>query len=108
MRLSIIEGGLTDTSQPCSDGHQFSVSTSIASSKAETQYCRGGSVNSLYLINPAVVSLQVKPKAQVVSELFQTSVTQLSKNCLLNIDSLLIRSSIGLMLGLTGAAPPVK
>ncbi|XP_005754468.1 CUB domain-containing protein 1 [Pundamilia nyererei] len=86
VRLSIIEGGLTDTSQPCSDGHQFSVSTSIASSKAETQYCRGGSVNSLYLINPAVVSLQVKPKAQVVSELFQTSVTQL-KTEVISVDS---------------------
>lgn len=86
VRLSIIEGGLTDTLQPCSDGYQFSVSTSIASSKAQTQYCRGGSVKSLYLINPAVVSLQVKPKAQVVSELFQTSVTQL-KTEVISVDS---------------------
>lgn len=86
VRLSIIEGGLTDTLQPCSDGYQFSVSTSIASSKAQTQYCRGGSVKSLYLINPAVVSLQVKPKAQVVSELFQISVTQL-KTEVISVDS---------------------
>ncbi|XP_071356553.1 CUB domain-containing protein 1 [Trachinotus anak] len=71
--LNILGQGLMETSQPCPNGYQYSVVTSKTSSKGRTQYCRDGSVTHLDLPNDAVVSLQVKPKAQVESVLFQAS-----------------------------------
>ncbi|KAM6974153.1 CUB domain-containing protein 1 isoform 1-T2 [Tautogolabrus adspersus] len=71
--LDILGDGLMETSQPCPDGFQYSVTTSQTNGKSQTEYCRGGSVTRLDLPNEAVVSLQVKPKAQVESVLFQAS-----------------------------------
>lgn len=75
-----------ETSQPCPNGFQYLVATSKTSDKGRTQYCRGGSVTRLDLPDQAVVSLQVKPKAQVESVLFQASAGPLSKK-LLNTNS---------------------
>lgn len=77
--LDILGDGLTEASQPCPNGLQYSVATSKTSSKGSTLYCQGGSVTRLDLLNQAVVSLQVKPKAQVKSVLFQASAGPLSK-----------------------------
>ncbi|XP_034017126.1 CUB domain-containing protein 1 [Thalassophryne amazonica] len=67
--LNIVNEGLVETSQPCDDGLQYSVTTK----NVQTHYCRGGSVKHLELPNEAIFSLQVKPKSQVESLLFQTS-----------------------------------
>ncbi len=72
-----------ETSQSCPGGFQYSVATSKTNSR--TQYCQGGSVTRLDLPNKSVVSLQVKPKAQVEPVLFQASV--LSKKKTLNINN---------------------
>lgn len=71
--LDILGEGLMETSKPCPNGFQYSVTTSKTNSKDQTQYCRGGSVTRLDLLSEAVVTLQVKPKAQVESLLFQAS-----------------------------------
>lgn len=77
--LNILGNGLMETPHPCSDGLQYSVATSKTNSKGQTLYCEGGSVTHLDLLNQAVVSLQVKPKTQVKSVLFQASAGPLSK-----------------------------
>lgn len=85
MGVDIIGEGLIETSQPCANGIQYSVAISKTNSKGRTQYCQGGSVSRLDLPDQAVVSLQVKPKVQVTSVLFQAG--PLSKK-LLNKSSL--------------------
>lgn len=87
MGLDILGEGLMETSQPCPNGFQYSVAISKTNSKGRTQYCQGGSMTRLDLPDQAVVSLQVKPKAQVKSVLFQASAGPLSKK-LLNTSSL--------------------
>lgn len=77
--LDILGEGLMATSQQCPNGFQYSVATSKTNSKGHTQYCQGGSVTRLDLPNEAVVSLQVSPKIQVQSVLFQASAGPLSK-----------------------------
>ncbi|XP_075961597.1 CUB domain-containing protein 1 [Anarhichas minor] len=69
--LDILGDGLIETSQPCPDGSQYSLTTSKTSTKDQTQYCQGGSETRLEAPNGAVVSLQVKPNFESV--LFQTS-----------------------------------
>ncbi|XP_070702955.1 uncharacterized protein [Pempheris klunzingeri] len=71
--LDILGEGLMETSQPCPNGFQYSVATSKSNTKGLIQYCRGGSVTRFDLPSEAVVSLQVKPKAQVESVVFQAS-----------------------------------
>nr|XP_019958062.1 PREDICTED: CUB domain-containing protein 1-like isoform X1 [Paralichthys olivaceus] len=71
--LDILGDGLMETSQPCTDGFEYAVNTSKTDGKGRTRYCRGGSVTRLDLASEAVVSLTVKPKAQVESVLFQAS-----------------------------------
>ncbi|XP_072226330.1 CUB domain-containing protein 1 [Leuresthes tenuis] len=71
--VNILGSGLTEMSQSCPDGLQYSVATSKTSSKGLTQYCHGGSVTQLDLANEAVVSLQVKPNTQEVPVSFQFS-----------------------------------
>lgn len=86
--LDILGEGLMVTTQPCPDGFQYSVTTSKADSKGPTQYCRGGSVTRLDLPNKAVVSLQVKPKTQVDSTLFQASAGPLKgRTMVVTVDS---------------------
>lgn len=85
--LDILVEGLMETSQPCANGIQYSVAISKTNGKGRTQYCQGGSVTRLDLPDQAVVSLQVKPKVQVTSVLFQASAGPLSKK-LLNKSSL--------------------
>lgn len=70
-------------SQPCPNGIQYLVATSKTNDKGRIQYCEGGSVTRFDLLNEAVVSLQVKPKAQVDSVLFQASAGPLSKKILI-------------------------
>ncbi|KAF3834018.1 hypothetical protein F7725_025222 [Dissostichus mawsoni] len=69
--LDILGDGLMETGQPCSNGFQFSVATSKTNTNGRTEYCQGGSVTRLDLLNAAVVSLQVKPQAKVDSVGFQ-------------------------------------
>lgn len=76
--LNILGDGLKEMSPPCPDGFQYSAHTSKTNSKSRTQYCRGGSVTRFDLPNEAVVSLQVKPNAQIKS-VFQASAGPLSK-----------------------------
>lgn len=71
--LNILGDGLRETSQPCPDGFQYSVTTPKTNPKGLTQYCRGGSATRLDEPNGAVVSLQVKPRALVESVLFYAS-----------------------------------
>lgn len=78
--LDILGEGLAETSRPCSNGLLYSVATSKANSEAQTQYCQGGSMTRLDLLNQAVVSLKVKPNVPVPSVLFQASAGPLSKN----------------------------
>ncbi|KAM9737280.1 CUB domain-containing protein 1 [Menidia menidia] len=85
--LNKLGTGLTETSQPCPDGHQFSVAAKT-SSKSSTQYCHGGSLTQLDLTDGSVVSLQVQPNAQEVSVLFQLSAAPLKgRTVVLNIGS---------------------
>ncbi|KAF7664085.1 hypothetical protein LDENG_00190760 [Lucifuga dentata] len=81
MSLHILGEGLVETSKPesCSDGFQYSVTSSELNGIVQTQaYCRGGSVTHLDLANEAVsVSLKVNPKAQAVPVLFQASAAPL-------------------------------
>ncbi|KAI3358716.1 hypothetical protein L3Q82_015125 [Scortum barcoo] len=58
--LDILGQGLMESSQPCTDGFQYSVA--ISKTNSRTQYCQGGSVTRLDLPNEADVSLQVKTK----------------------------------------------
>ncbi|XP_041811381.1 CUB domain-containing protein 1 [Chelmon rostratus] len=86
--LDILGEGLMETSQPCPNGFQYLVATSKTSDKGRTQYCRGGSVTRLDLPDQAVVSLQVKPKAQVESVLFQASAGPLKgRSVVVTVDS---------------------
>ncbi|XP_022602881.1 CUB domain-containing protein 1-like [Seriola dumerili] len=86
--LDILGDGLMKTSQPCPNGFQYSVVTSETNSKGQTQYCQGGSLTRLDLPNQAAVSLQVKPKAQVESVLFQVSAGPLKgRTMVLTVDS---------------------
>ncbi|XP_029134369.1 CUB domain-containing protein 1 [Labrus bergylta] len=71
--LDILGDGLMEASQLCPDGFQYSVTTSQTNGRSQTEYCRGGSVTRLDLPSEAVVSLRVKPKAEVESVLFQAS-----------------------------------
>ncbi|XP_034402003.1 CUB domain-containing protein 1 [Cyclopterus lumpus] len=71
--LDVLGDGLIETSQPCPDDFQYSVTTSKTNAESRTRYCRGGSETRLEAPNGAVVSLQVKPKALVKSVLFQAS-----------------------------------
>ncbi|XP_042362271.1 CUB domain-containing protein 1 [Plectropomus leopardus] len=71
--LNILGAGLMESSQPCPDGFQYLVTTSKTNGKGPTQYCPNGSVTRLDLLSGAVVSLQVKPKAQVKAVLFSAS-----------------------------------
>lgn len=76
--LNILGEGLLETTQPCSNGFQYSVENG----KDQTRYCQGGSVTTLDLPDKAVFSLQVKPNAQVGSVLFQASAGPISKKIL--------------------------
>lgn len=76
--LNILGEGLLETTQPCSNGCQYSVTNG----KDQTRYCRGGSVTTLDLLDKAVVSLKAKPKAQVEDVLFQASAGPISKKIL--------------------------
>lgn len=78
--LDILGDGLVETSQPCPNGLLYSVATSKANSKGQTQYCQGGSVTRFDLLDQAVVSLTVKPNVSVTPVLFQASAGPLSKN----------------------------
>lgn len=78
--LNVLGEGLTETSKPCTDGLQYSVALSKTDIEDTTQYCRGGSMTLLKLVNEAVASLEVKPEMQVESVLFQASAGPLSKN----------------------------
>ncbi|KAG7500746.1 hypothetical protein JOB18_028164 [Solea senegalensis] len=86
--LDILGKGLVETSKPCTDGFQYSVATSKTSSKGRSQYCRDGSLTRLDLPDQASVSLQVKPKAQVESMLFQASAGPLKgRTMVVSVDS---------------------
>ncbi|XP_030004103.1 CUB domain-containing protein 1 [Sphaeramia orbicularis] len=64
VRLEIHGNGLMETTQPCTDGLQFSASNADSD---ETQYCRGGSVTHLDLLNGASIVVRVNPDVQVES-----------------------------------------
>ncbi|KAM8839979.1 CUB domain-containing protein 1 [Spinachia spinachia] len=86
--LDILGDGLVETSQPCVDGFQYSLTTSKTNTRGRTTYCRGGSRTRLDGINGAVVSLQVEPKALVESVLFQASAGPLKgRTMVVTIDS---------------------
>ncbi|XP_034747156.1 CUB domain-containing protein 1 isoform X1 [Etheostoma cragini] len=86
--LDILGEGLMETSQPCPNGFQYSVTTSKTNAKGRTQYCRGGSVTRFDLPNGAVMSLHVEPNAQVDSILFQASAGPLKgRTMLVSVDS---------------------
>ncbi|XP_040909666.1 CUB domain-containing protein 1 [Toxotes jaculatrix] len=86
--LDILGEGLMETSQPCPKGLQYSVATSKTNSEGQSQYCQGGSVTRLDLPNQAAVSLQVKPKVQVDSVLFQASAGPLKgRTMVVTVDS---------------------
>lgn len=76
--LDILGEGLAESSQPCAGEMQYSVVHSEAGGGGGARYCKGGSVTRLDLVDRAVVTLQVQPKAPV-SVLFQTSAGPLSK-----------------------------
>lgn len=78
--LDVLGDGLRETSQPCPNGLQYSVATSKSTSKAQTQYCQGGSLTRFDLLEEAVISLKVKANVAVTSMLFQASAGPLSKN----------------------------
>ncbi len=71
-----------ETSQPCPNGLTYLVQMSKTNGNGGTQYCQGGSVTRLDLLDQSVVSLQVKPKTQIESVLFQASAGPLSKKLL--------------------------
>ncbi|XP_008279124.1 CUB domain-containing protein 1 [Stegastes partitus] len=71
--LDVTGDGLTETSQQCPDGFQYSVVASKTDAQSSTQYCRGGSVTRLDLPSETAVSLRVPPNAQVVPMLFQAT-----------------------------------
>lgn len=79
VRLDILGDGLVETSLPCPNGFQYSAAMSKTNSKGRTEYCRGGSVTYLDLVDQAVVSVQVKPKTQVEPVLFKASAGPLGK-----------------------------
>lgn len=86
--LDILGDGLMETSQPCPNGLQYLVETSKTNGNGRTQYCQGGSVTHLDLLNQAVVSLQVKPKTKVESVLFQASAGPLKgRTMVITVDS---------------------
>ncbi|KAL3043692.1 hypothetical protein OYC64_003534 [Pagothenia borchgrevinki] len=86
--LDILGDGLMETAQPCSNGFQFSVTTSKTNTNGRTEYCQGGSVTRLDLLNAAVVSLQVKPQAKVDSVGFQASAGPLKgRTMVITVDS---------------------
>ncbi|XP_057684369.1 CUB domain-containing protein 1 isoform X2 [Corythoichthys intestinalis] len=86
--LDVLGEGLRKTSQPCSDGYQYSVAAFEGGSKADTLYCKAGSVTHLDLLDQAVVSLQVKPKTQVESVVFQASAGPLKgRTVVVTVDS---------------------
>lgn len=69
-----------ESSQPCTNGFQYSVGLSKTGDKGATLYCEDGSITRLDLADQYVVSLQVQPNAQVKSLLFQASAGPLSKS----------------------------
>ncbi|KAM9340239.1 CUB domain-containing protein 1 [Symphorus nematophorus] len=86
--LDILGAGLLETSEPCTNGLQYSVATSKTEGQVQTQYCQAGSVTRFDLPNEAVVSLQVKPKTQVESVLFQASAGPLKgRTMVVTVDS---------------------
>ncbi|XP_061615885.1 CUB domain-containing protein 1 isoform X2 [Phyllopteryx taeniolatus] len=86
--LDVLGEGLRETSQPCNNGYQYSVAAFEGNSNAETRYCKAGSVTHLDLLDQAVVSLQVKPKTQVESVVFQASAGPLKgRTVVVTIDS---------------------
>ncbi|XP_077600136.1 CUB domain-containing protein 1 [Stigmatopora nigra] len=88
VRLIVLGEGLRKMSQPCNDGYQYSVATFEGGSKADTLYCKAGTVTHFDLLDQAVVSLQVKPKIQVESVLFQASAGPLKgRTIVVTVDS---------------------
>ncbi|KAK5854957.1 hypothetical protein PBY51_005105 [Eleginops maclovinus] len=86
--LDILGEGLIEAAHPCSNGIQYSVTTSKTNIKGRTEYCRGGSVTHFDLLNAALVSLQVEPKAQVDSVVFQASAGPLKgRTMVITLDS---------------------
>ncbi|XP_037649901.1 CUB domain-containing protein 1 isoform X2 [Sebastes umbrosus] len=86
--LDVLGDGLMETSQPCPDGFQYLMIPSKTNGKDHTQYCRGGSVTRLDLTSEAVVTLQVKPDAQVEPVLFQASAGPLKgRTMVITVDS---------------------
>ncbi|XP_054620617.1 CUB domain-containing protein 1-like [Dunckerocampus dactyliophorus] len=86
--LNVLGEGLREASRPCNNGYRYSVDTSGTNSKAETDYCKGGSVTHLDLFSDAVVSLQVQPKTKVESVVFQASAGPLKgRTVVVTIDS---------------------
>lgn len=77
--LNILGKGLIETSQPCPNGLQYSVTASKSKSKREIQYCEGGSETRFDLLNQAVMSLKIKPNAPITPVLFQASAGPLRK-----------------------------
>ncbi|XP_024154038.1 CUB domain-containing protein 1 isoform X2 [Oryzias melastigma] len=71
--LDILGDGLMATTQPCSDGLQYSVAAFKTDDKDPTRYCRAGDVTRLLLVDRAFVSLHVKPETVVDPVLFQAS-----------------------------------
>ncbi|XP_061598151.1 CUB domain-containing protein 1 [Cololabis saira] len=82
--LSILSNGVMESSQPCPDGLQYSVTT--AESKGPTLYCEGGSVTELELLHQAVVSLQVKPNVQLQDNLFHATAGPLKRKLAVTVD----------------------
>lgn len=68
VRLDIQGNGLSQSSGPCADGVQYSVSKSRTD--PVEQYCRGGPVSFLDVKNQAAVSLKFNPKSTVESAVF--------------------------------------
>lgn len=93
--LAILGDGLMETSQPCPNGLQYSVTTPKSNSKGPIQYCQGGSVTRFDLLNQAVMSLKVKPNAPVAPVLFQASAGPLSKRSVAPIAVLLVVCFLG-------------
>ncbi|XP_061676391.1 CUB domain-containing protein 1 isoform X2 [Syngnathoides biaculeatus] len=86
--LDVLGEGLRETSQRCNNGYQYSVAMFEGNGKAETHYCKAGSVTHLDLLDQAVVSMQVQPKTQVESVVFQASAGPLKgRTVVVTIDS---------------------
>ncbi|XP_077362600.1 CUB domain-containing protein 1 isoform X2 [Festucalex cinctus] len=68
--LNVLGDALRETSQPCHDGYQYSVTMFEGNNRADTRYCKVGSVTHFDLLDQAVVSLQVTPKTEVASAVF--------------------------------------